>query len=102
MTDPAETPQRRRRRRKARRSSLAGPGRPAPRTRDTALLLTNGGKLVGFVIAVNETVIRDNLRESALLIAGLLVLGSQAAEDVVLHAIDRFFARQMEPADDEE
>lgn len=82
---PAQRPSRR-------RLSSSTEKRPAPRLRNSTLVVMNMGKLIGFAIAVNETMIRDNLRESALAICALFVLGTQAAEDVALHFIDKLFS----------
>lgn len=76
-----------------RRSSRSDDARPAPWLRNSTLLVTNGGKVIGMIIAIHETIIRATVRDSVLAICALFILGTQAAEDVILHAIDKFFSR---------
>lgn len=61
--------------------------------RGGTLVITNLTKLAGVGVVVNETMIRSNLRPSALAVASLMMLGAQVSEDMILKAIDRFFGR---------
>jgi hypothetical protein len=66
-------------------------------SRDSTWAIANISKVVGLVIAVNEMIIRDGeIRQSVLAFCGLLVLGSQATEDLILHTIDRIFSRELD------
>lgn len=62
--------------------------------RDGTLLLTNVTKLVGLVIAVNEAVVRTELRPSALAVAVFMMAGAQFSESALLAIIDRFLGRE--------
>jgi hypothetical protein len=68
--------------------------RSAPALRYTTIVVANLGKLIGFGIAVNEMVIRDNARNSVIAFCALCVLGTQAAEDAFLKLIDRLFTQE--------
>lgn len=79
-----------------RRGSRSHEERPAPVLRRSTLVITNIAKIVGLGIAINEMVIRPNLRESVVAFCAICILGTQVVEDVVLHAIDRIFSRESE------
>lgn len=61
--------------------------------RGYTLLITNVTKVAGIAIAINEAMIRSEIRSGALAIAALMMLGAQVTENVILKAIDRFFGR---------
>jgi hypothetical protein len=58
----------------------------------STLLVTNATKLAGLYLAINELVIRDAARDTALAIAALMMLGAQTAEEVIGKFIDRMFS----------
>lgn len=64
------------------------PGHPA---RGWTLALTNLTKLAGLVIAVNEALVRSQVRPTALAVAAFMMAGAQLSENAVLAALDRFF-----------
>ena len=66
----------------ARRSARAG-----------TLILTNTIKLGGLVIAINEAIIRTQLRPAALAEAAFMMAGAQISESVVLNLIDHFMGK---------
>lgn len=66
---------------------------PGAQVRGLTLVITNVTKLVGAAVVINETMIRSELRPSALAVASLMMLGAQVSEDMILKAIDRFFGR---------
>jgi hypothetical protein len=61
--------------------------------RGLTLLVTNATKLTGLVLAINEAVIRTQLRPSVLAIAAFMMAGAQVSEGVLLAMIDRFLGR---------
>jgi hypothetical protein len=65
--------------------------------RGSTLIITNITKLVGVALAVNEAVVRDDVRDSVIALCALFVLGAQVAENSALRLIDRVFG--TEPAD---
>lgn len=67
--------------------------RSAPVLRGSTLVVTNLTKLVAIGIAVNEMVIRHSARESVIGFCALCLIGTQAAEEIFIHAIDRIFGR---------
>lgn len=66
----------------------------ASRAKVQAAWLTNVTKVVGLALAINEGLIRDEARLEVLIAGMAFVLGLQAVENVLLRAIDRFFARE--------
>jgi hypothetical protein len=62
-----------------------------PLLRGSTLLITNLTKLGGLAIAIHETLLRANARDSVMALAALLVLGAQVCENVLLRVIERFF-----------
>lgn len=58
----------------------------------STLVITNVTKIAGIVVFLNETLIRPTGRDSVIASCALFVLGAQAAENVILRAIDRLFA----------
>ena len=56
-------------------------------------LLGDATRLVGLILAVNELMIRDEIRNPALLICGVLLVGAEGVETITLHTIDRLFGR---------
>jgi hypothetical protein len=67
--------------------------RPAPAARTSTVIITNLIKLVAIGIAINEMVIRPTARESVVAFCALCLIGSQAAEEIIIHAIDRVFGK---------
>lgn len=67
---------------------------PTPQTgrlaRVTTYLITNGTKVVGVYIILKERTL-DDPKDSVLIIGGVLALGAQTVEAIVLATIDRFF-----------
>jgi hypothetical protein len=61
--------------------------------RGATLLVTNATKLTGLVLAINEAVIRTELRPSVLAVAAFMMAGAQVSEGVILAMIDRFLGR---------
>jgi hypothetical protein len=61
----------------------------ARRTVDTALAITNLTKLSGAAVALNEALIRADLRPLALAVAALMIAGAQGIESILLAVIDR-------------
>ena len=59
--------------------------------RNWTLALTNLTKLGGLVIAINEALIRSDVRPTALAVAAFMMAGAQLSENVVMAALDRFF-----------
>lgn len=57
-------------------------------------LLGDATRLVGLILAVNEILFRDEIRNPALLLCGVLLVGAEGVERIALHAIDRLFARE--------
>lgn len=51
-------------------------------------------RLVGLILAVNEILIRDEIRNPALLLIGVLLVGAEGVESIVLHTVDRLFGRE--------
>lgn len=68
--------------------------RPAPVVRRSTLVITNLVKLVALYIAFHEMVLRHDARESVIGFCVICLVGTQAAEEIAIHAIDRIFARQ--------
>lgn len=68
--------------------------RPAPAVRRSALVITNLVKVVALYIAFHEMVLRHDARESVIGFCVICLVGTQAAEEIAIHAIDRIFARQ--------
>jgi hypothetical protein len=56
-----------------------------------ALALTNLTKLAGLVVAVNEAVLRTELRPSVIALAAFMMAGAQVSETLLLSVIERFF-----------
>jgi hypothetical protein len=81
---------------------LPSPTQPQPRVSTPAALQARGAtlavsnliKLGGLVGAVNEMVIRPDLRPPAVALCGVMLLGAQLSEDLVLRALDRFLGRE--------
>lgn len=67
--------------------------------RGSTLLVTNLTKLAGVALAVNEAALRPSVRDSVIALCALFVIGTQAAEGVMLRAIDRFFGPPDPPPD---
>jgi hypothetical protein len=67
--------------------------RPAPGLRRSTLIVTNLAKVVSLLIAFNEMVIRHQAREAVIAYCALSLIGAQAFEEIVIHAIDRIFGR---------
>jgi hypothetical protein len=65
--------------------------------RNWTLALTNLTKLAGLIIAVNEALLRAEVRPTALALAAFMMAGAQLSENAVLAALDRFFGA---PRDD--
>lgn len=59
-------------------------------TRATTYIVTNGTKVVGVYLILKEAS-RETTRDSVLLAGAFLALGAQAAEDIILKIVDRFF-----------
>lgn len=68
-------------------SPVAAPARGA------ALAVTNLTKFAGLIVAVNESVLRSELRPSVLAVAAFMMAGAQVSETVLLSVIDRFLGR---------
>jgi hypothetical protein len=60
----------------------------------STLFITNMIKLAGLVFAVNELLIRGEMRPIAVGVAALCMAGAQVSEDVLLGIIDSFFGRK--------
>jgi hypothetical protein len=60
------------------------------------LLITNVTKLAGLAIAINEALVRSELRPAALAVAGLMMIGAQGSETVLTGFIDKLFAQLRE------
>lgn len=58
--------------------------------RGWTLALTNLTKLAGLVIAINEALLRHQVRPIALAVASFMMAGAQVSENVIIAAIDRF------------
>jgi hypothetical protein len=72
------------------------PDPPAPSVeplRRGTLIVTNVIKLAGLVVAINELVLRSQLRPLSAGIAVFMMAGAQVSESVLLAAIDRFLGR---------
>lgn len=61
--------------------------------RGAALALTNLTKLAGLVVAVNEAVLRSELRPSVLALAAFMMAGAQVSEGLLLSLLDHFLGR---------
>lgn len=68
-------------------------GRAATVPSLATIVVTNSGKLLGLAGAFNEFFVRPEARNSVLVLCGLFVMGAQAAENIALRSIDRFFGR---------
>lgn len=66
-------------------------GRRWQPARGLALATTNLTKLAGLAIAVNEALLRSELRPTALAVAAFMMAGAQVSEGVLLAMVDRFF-----------
>lgn len=99
-TPPPRSPRKIKPKARAKTSKSSHEERPAPVLRGLTVVVTNLIKLGGLALAVNEIMIRPELRESAIAFCALCILGAQAAEDMFLRAIDRFFSSM--PAASEE
>jgi hypothetical protein len=55
------------------------------------LVVTNATKVAGLVIALNEAMVRDERDAAVMIVAAVMMIGAQAAEQILLRAIDRFF-----------
>lgn len=64
-----------------------------PAIRRGTLLLSNVTKLAGVAIVINESLLRTNLRPSALAVAAFMMAGAQVSESVVLGIVDRLVGR---------
>jgi hypothetical protein len=89
MPVPRKKPAAKRRPRSPQRAGSPG--------RLSTVVVANIAKLIGLGIAVNEMVIRDELRQEVVAWCALALLGSQAAEELLLKVIDRIFAREDPP-----
>lgn len=56
-------------------------------------LLGDATRLVGLILAVNEILLRDEIRNPALILCGVLLVGAEGVENIALHTIDRLFGR---------
>lgn len=65
--------------------------------RRTTLIVTNVIKLAGLVVAINELVLRSDLRPLSAGIAVFMMAGAQVSESVLLAAIDRFLGKDSAP-----
>lgn len=61
------------------------------------ILVTLVTKLGGVVIALNEIILRSNLRPAVLAEAGFMMAGAQFSESAILAGLDRIMGRSMEP-----
>jgi hypothetical protein len=57
------------------------------------VISTNIGKFVGMFLAIREAG-QDQVDNSVLAIAALLILGSTVAEDILVRTIDKFLGRE--------
>lgn len=55
------------------------------------LAITNLTKLVGIALAINEAAVRENPRNSVIVLCAICVLGVQTVENVLLRMVDRLF-----------
>jgi hypothetical protein len=62
-------------------------------THRLTVVSTNIGKFVGMFLAIREAG-QDQVDNSVLAIAALLILGSTVAEDILVRAIDKFLGRE--------
>jgi hypothetical protein len=62
-------------------------------THRLTVISTNIGKFVGMFLAIREAG-QDQVDNSVLAIAALLILGSTVAEDILVRAIDKFLGRE--------
>lgn len=78
--------------------------KPSPRIPSPAALQARGGTLVvtnliklgGLAGAVNEMLFRSELRPLAVALCGVMLLGAQLSEDLMLRALDRFLGRDAD------
>jgi hypothetical protein len=61
------------------------------------VVVANIVTLAGVGTALNEMVIRDQLRQEVVAWCALAVLGTRAAEELLLKLIDRIFTREEPP-----
>ena len=57
--------------------------RAAPVARGSTLLVTNLVKLAGLVIALNEMIVREELRASAVAVAAFMMAGATGLDNIV-------------------
>lgn len=61
--------------------------------RGATLALTNLTKLAGLIVAVNEALLRSELRPSVLALAAFMMAGAQVSEGLLLSLLDHFLGR---------
>lgn len=69
--------------------------KPHP-VRSWTLALTNLTKLAGLVIAINEALVRSEVRPTALAVAAFMMAGAQLSESALLAALDRLLGTKDE------